>query len=51
MTYINASTARAAFLTALSQQSRTGEMPDGVLIHKDATLKYINQIPHTDHCV
>ena len=26
-------------------------MPDGILIHEDAVLKYINQVPHTDHCV
>mgnify|MGYP001573698652 FL=1 len=26
-------------------------MPDGIILHKDAELKYINQVPHTDHCV
>ena len=26
-------------------------MPDGILLAEGATLKYINQIPHTDHCV
>ena len=26
-------------------------MPDGILLAKGAVLKYINQIPHTDHCV
>jgi cellobionic acid phosphorylase len=26
-------------------------MPDGILIVEGAELKYINQIPHTDHCV
>ncbi|WP_394200605.1 GH36-type glycosyl hydrolase domain-containing protein [Marinagarivorans algicola] len=51
MTYIMPSVTRAAFLHALSQQEETGSMPDGILIHKDAELKYINQIPHTDHCV
>ena len=51
MTYIIPSVTRAAFLLALSQQEATGAMPDGILIHKDAELKYINQIPHTDHCV
>jgi cellobionic acid phosphorylase len=51
MSYINAKTARAAFLHALSQQNESGAMPDGILLHKDAELKYINQVPHTDHCV
>ena len=26
-------------------------MPDGVLLHPDAELKYINQVPHADHSV
>ena len=26
-------------------------MPDGILIADNAELKYINQVPHTDHCV
>ncbi|WNC69389.1 gluconokinase, GntK/IdnK-type [Thalassotalea nanhaiensis] len=51
MSYISPQTARQAFITALSQQNQTGEMPDGILIHPDASLKYINQVPHTDHCV
>lgn len=32
-------------------QKESGAMPDGILIHKEAALKYINQVPHTDHCV
>lgn len=40
-----------AFANALSQQHVSGEMPDGVLLSSDAELKYINQVPHTDHCV
>ena len=51
MSYINPAKARTAFITALSQQSINGSMPDGVLIHPEARLKYINQVPHTDHCV
>ena len=43
--------ARNAFLVALGQQHENGAMPDGITLHKDAELKYINQIPHTDHCV
>ncbi|WP_373551537.1 GH36-type glycosyl hydrolase domain-containing protein [Haliscomenobacter sp.] len=51
MSYINPNTTRQAFLIALSQQHLNGEMPDGILIEKNAALKYINQVPHTDHCV
>lgn len=49
--YINPIQARKAFLRALSQQSVKGSMPDGILLHKSASLKYINQVPHADHCV
>lgn len=51
MCFIKPEVTRAAFITALSQQFRNGEMPDGILLHPHAKLKYINQIPHTDHCV
>ncbi|MNZ77248.1 N,N'-diacetylchitobiose phosphorylase [compost metagenome] len=51
MSYIKPQIAREAFLTALSQQKTSGAMPDGIILHKDAELKYINQVPHTDHCV
>ena len=51
MSYIKPKIARKAFLTALSQQNSSGAMPDGILLHKDAELKYINQVPHMDHCV
>ncbi len=51
MSYIQPQTSRAAFLHALSQQEPTGAMPDGILLVEGAELKYINQIPHTDHCV
>ena len=51
MSYIKPEIARNAFLTALSQQNASGAMPDGIILHKDAKLKYINQVPHTDHCV
>ncbi len=49
--YLNPVKARQAFLHALAQQHHSGEMPDGILLYKDAVLKYINQVPHTDHCV
>ncbi len=51
MSYIKPQTARNAFLLALSQQHENGSMPDGIILYKGAELKYINQIPHTDHCV
>ncbi|GAB1318069.1 Glycoside hydrolase family 94 protein [Madurella fahalii] len=51
MNYINPEVARRAFITAVSQQEANGSMPDGILLAEGAELKYINQIPHTDHCV
>ncbi|MEO0627754.1 MAG: amylo-alpha-1,6-glucosidase, partial [Bacteroidota bacterium] len=51
MGYLSPDVARAAFLNALSQQERSGAMPDGILLSEEAELKYINQVPHTDHCV
>ncbi|MFB5676763.1 GH36-type glycosyl hydrolase domain-containing protein [Paenibacillus terreus] len=51
MSYIKPQTAREAFLIALRQQNASGAMPDGIILHEDAELKYINQVPHTDHCV
>ncbi len=51
MVYLQPRTARAAFLQALSQQEASGAMPDGILLVEGAQLKYINQVPHTDHCV
>ena len=51
MTFIKPDVTRAAFLHALSQQESSGAMPDGILLVEGAELKYINQIPHTDHCV
>ena len=51
MSYITPSIARTAFVNALSQQKQSGVMPDGILLSDEAELKYINQIPHMDHCV
>lgn len=51
MAYLRPAVAREAFLRALSQQSPDGAMPDGILLVEGAELKYINQVPHTDHCV
>ncbi len=51
MAYLRPEVARQAFLLALSQQEPGGAMPDGILLAEGAQLKYINQVPHTDHCV
>ncbi|KAH8696808.1 Six-hairpin glycosidase-like protein [Phaeosphaeriaceae sp. PMI808] len=51
MSFIKPGVCRKAILTAVSQQERNGSMPDGILLAEGAVLKYINQIPHTDHCV
>ena len=49
--YVRPQTTRAALLKALSQQNADGSMPDGITQYDGAELKYINQVPHTDHCV
>lgn len=51
MAFINAERTRQAYILAVSQQTLNGAMPEGVLLHVDAELKYINQVPHADHCV
>jgi cellobionic acid phosphorylase len=51
MAYISPEIARSVLCTALEQQHKNGEMPDGILLSEEAVLKYINQIPHTDHGV
>ena len=49
MVFIDAGHTRRAYILAVSQQSKNGAMPEGVLLHESAELKYINQIPHADH--
>lgn len=51
MAYLKPEVTRQVLLRALSQQKANGEMPDGILLTPEAELKYINQIPHTDHSV
>lgn len=51
MSYVKPAVMRRAFLHALSQQEPGGAMPDGILLAEGAELKFINQVPHTDHCV
>jgi len=49
--WIRPDTSRKTILKALSQQNLDGSMPDGIKLYEGAELKYINQVPHTDHCV
>ncbi len=51
MVYVAPATAKQAFITTLRQQLSNGALPDGILLHPEAELKYINQVPHTDHNV
>ncbi|KAL2107364.1 hypothetical protein VUR80DRAFT_5324 [Thermomyces stellatus] len=51
MSLIRPSMARHSIIHSLSQQEPTGAMPDGIILVPGAELKYINQVPHTDHCV
>ncbi len=51
MAFIAPQVTRGALLLALGQQHANGSMPDGILLVEGAELKYINQVPHTDHCV
>lgn len=51
MVYISPEVTRDALVYALSQQEASGAMPDGIRLSAETELKYINQIPHTDHCV
>ena len=51
MNYIQPDVTRKALFLSLSQQEASGSMPDGILLSEGAELKYINQVPHTDHCV
>ncbi|MDO6762886.1 amylo-alpha-1,6-glucosidase [Agarivorans sp. 1_MG-2023] len=51
MVYLNPQACKQAIITALQQQQFSGEMPDGILLSEQAELKYINQVPHTDHPV
>ncbi|MBE3041664.1 NdvB protein, partial [Candidatus Bathyarchaeota archaeon] len=51
MAFIKPPVARHSIVLSLSQQEATGAMPDGIILVEGAELKYINQVPHTDHCV
>ncbi|MBY5992857.1 GH36-type glycosyl hydrolase domain-containing protein [Ferrimonas balearica] len=49
LNYLQAGAGREPLLKALSQQAPSGAMPDGIRLSAEAQLKYINQVPHTDH--
>jgi cellobionic acid phosphorylase len=51
MCFIAPEKTKQVLLTTLSQQKISGCLPDGILLHPDAEIKYINLIPHSDHCV
>ena len=51
MIYLDPERFPSAMMLALSQQKHNGAMPDGILLNEQAELKYINQVPHSDHCV
>ena len=49
--YVAPDAARLSLIRALTQQNINGSMPEGILLNGATALKYINQVPHTDHCV
>ncbi len=51
MVYVDAAAARETLRRALEQQRADGSLPEGVLLAEGVQLKYINRVPHTDHCV
>jgi cellobionic acid phosphorylase len=51
MCFISPEKTRTALLITLAQQSISGCLPDGILLHPDAEIKYINLVPHSDHCI
>ncbi|UDF05129.1 GH36-type glycosyl hydrolase domain-containing protein [Asticcacaulis sp. AND118] len=51
MVFVRPDSAKASLLYALSKQNPDGSMPDGIKLYDGAQFSYINQVPHTDHCV
>ncbi len=49
LSFLAPTKARRAFVRTMSQQHASGELPDGILLNETAELKYINQVPHSDH--
>ena len=51
VSYLDPAHARDMLTRCIKQQHSSGALPDGILLNASSTLKYINQIPHTDHAV
>lgn len=51
MVFVDPATTRKTIHKTLSQQKSDGALPEGILLNGHTELKYINQIPHTDHCL
>ena len=51
MSYLDPEVMKTALCRTLDQQNADGSLPDGILLNEQTSLKYINQIPHTDHNV
>lgn len=51
VSYLAPNLCRQAITTAVTQQLSSGAMPDGILLSDQAALKYINLVPHSDHCI
>ncbi len=51
MTFLDPDLSRRMFRTALSRQQANGAMPEGILLIEGTELKYINRVPHRDHCI
>lgn len=49
--YVEPATARRVLIDTLSRQHPDGGLPEGIRLRDDSELKYINQVPHTDHAV
>jgi len=51
MVYVQPERCREAIVKALTQQEKGGALPDGIRLNDCTELKYINQVPHSDHAI
>lgn len=51
MSFLAPRQAAEAIKRTLSQQLADGNLPAGITMSRNAELKYINRVPHTDYCV
>jgi cellobionic acid phosphorylase len=51
MVYVQPERCRNAIVQVLTQQEEGGALPDGIRLFADSELKYINQVPHSDHAI